>query len=518
MSKRQRMTWAALDREAAAPPATPGYGVEDQDHPAHTQDDPDKDDYNIGGPSEFGEDVFPPPYGDSGSPATPGYGVEDQDHPAHAGQIGRQAHNVMSLVRRKSAKALVLAKATLGKNASWDAIENQAFDYMHGMSDEALEASVGRLSGDFLGMEDEFLGMEDEFFGMEDEFEGVPPDPMEERFAALEAELASLRAAARQNDPAGQTLGTSGRSESDAKAEEKAVSDKAARKEPFMAMFDAYDTDGDGFVTVDEWGGPRSMFASLDSDGDGIIARHEVLAGCEKLPPALRSNCEAKSDKGEKDSDKEASDDEDEDDEGSDKEASKVAFGHFADFDEDELEMLQAMQYDMDDMDGDEVMGCGNDVMAAKKSDDDEDDDEDEGEDEDDEMMAAKKASDDEDDEGDEGSDKEAGDASFFQAGFDPMGLSDGSPILTAEDDALLRQAFAIEASEDEGEGEGEDEGSDKEASLARLLKPQGKKASAGVKTIGAVPRNKKASGNSEMAELENLWGSAPNVDAAFGI
>ena len=148
MSTRQRMTWAALDREAAAPPAIPGYGVEDQDHPAHTQDDPGKDDYNIGGPSEFAEDVHPGPYGDSGPPALPGVGVEDQDHPAHKGQVGRNA-SLMELVRRKSAKALVLAKATLGKKASWDNIEDQAYGYMSmddGASTPASAASVATSS------------------------------------------------------------------------------------------------------------------------------------------------------------------------------------------------------------------------------------------------------------------------------------------------------------------------------------------------------------------------------------
>jgi len=34
---RKRTTWAA-DRNASAPPATPGYGTEDQDHPAHQPD------------------------------------------------------------------------------------------------------------------------------------------------------------------------------------------------------------------------------------------------------------------------------------------------------------------------------------------------------------------------------------------------------------------------------------------------------------------------------------------------
>ena len=47
-------------------------------------------------------------------------------------------------------------------------------------------------------------------------------------------------------------------------------------------MFDAYDLDGDGFVTQDDWKGPKAIFASLDTDKDGILARHEVV-GCGEL-------------------------------------------------------------------------------------------------------------------------------------------------------------------------------------------------------------------------------------------
>jgi len=526
------MTWAALDRGAAAAPAIPGYGVEDQDHPAHSQDDPGKDDYNIGGPSEFAEDVHPPPYGDSGPPAIPGYGVEDQDHPAHAGQVGRQA-SLMELVRRKSAKALVLAKATLtrgGKTASWGDIEDQAFGFMS-MDDDALDASIGRLGGDFLGMEDELRGMfPDEEFGEAEMLDEEETEAMslEGRLKAMETELLAMRAAASrradQNDPNGETLGADGKSEAEEKAEEAAANKEAAR-DPFMAMFDSYDTDGDGFVTVEDWGGPRAMFASLDTDGDGIIARHEVLAGCEKLPnEAMQEACEAK---------KKASDDED------GKDASKVAFGHMAELDEDELELLQAMQFGMDDL-GDEVVGCG-DVMAskkAKKADDDEaEDDEDDAEvagkksdddeaedDEDDAEVAgkksgkkAKKDADDEggdDDEAEEGSDKEASDAEFFQTGFDPMGLSDGTQ-LTAADDAAFREVFGSDEDGDEKEGE-DDEGSDKEASLAAMLQPQKRKASTGVKSVGTVSKTAKAGKGNEIAELSSLWASDPDVSGSF--
>jgi hypothetical protein len=517
MSTRQRMTWAALDREAAAPPAIPGYGVEDQDHPAHTQDDPGKDDYNIGGPSEFAEDVHPGPYGDSGPPALPGVGVEDQDHPAHKGQVGRNA-SLMELVRRKSAKALVLAKATLGKTASWDNIEDQAYGYMS-MDDGALDASIGRLGGDFLGMEEELMGMfPEEDMGMDDVGMDEPSmDPMEARLKAMEEELFAMRAAADQNDPDGETLGAKGKSEDQEKKEE-AAANKEARSAPFLAMFDAYDTDNDGFVTAEDWGGPRAMFASLDTDKDGIIARHEVQAGCEKMDnPAMEAACEAKKKKAgddeDEEGDKKASDDEDEDDKG--KEASKLAFGHEADFDEDELEMLSAMQFD--EAPEDEIMGCG-DVMAsdknAKKGDDDDEDDK--GSD-----KEAKKSDDDgDDDEGgddeggddddDEGSDKEAsGDAEFFAQGFDPMGLSDGT-TLTAADKAAFNEVFG--SGDDDAD---EDEGSDKEASLASLLQPQKRTASKGVKSVGNVPKvaSKKAN---EVEELSSLWASDPDVSGSF--
>jgi len=571
MNKRQRMTWAALDREAAAPPAIPGYGVEDQDHPAHTQDDPGSAPYMIGGPSEFAEDVHQPPYGDSGPPATPGYGVEDQDHPAHQGQVGRQA-SLMELVRRKSAKALVLAKATLGKKASWDAIEDQAFGFMS-MDDKALDASIGRLGGDFLSMEEELMGMFPEEMVEE---EGIVEDDMDDldpglmaRMKAMEDELTAMRAAARrradQNAPSGPTLGASGQSAEEEKRDEQAISnqnDKAASN-PVLAMFDAFDTDRDGFVTAEDWTGPRAMFASMDTDRDGIIARHEVMAA---LPPEFLENAKKKKDeakdkddkgkeatkkadddededdevaaakkayvaalrraakKAEGEDEETASDDEDEDDKG--KEASKVAFGHMAEFDDDELEMLQAMQYGMDDDDDDDEgeTACG-DVMASDDSDEDDEDGSD--------KEAADHDEDDEDEEGgpsddedDEGGDKEASDAEFFQTGFDPMGLSDGTE-LTAADEAAFKTVFGSEDDDadddDEGgdsdpeedEDEGEKAGKKANQKLASLLKPQARKPSQGVQRVGTQSRTASA-GRNEVNELSKLWASDPDVSGSF--
>lgn len=590
MSNRQRMTWAAQDRKASAAPAIPGYGVEDQDHPAHTQDDPGQDDYNIGGPSEFGEDVFPPPYGDSGAPAIPGYGVEDQDHPAHAGQVGRKANDhLLGQVRKKASKALKLAQYTLKdqKNATWASIEDQAFNFMS-MDDSALDASLKRCSGGFLAEEQapdmlaDGMPMED-IMGQDDE------SPLMARMKAMEEELTALKRQATrqadQNDPSGDTLGTSGKSEEQEKAEEKAVSGKAARAK-LARLFTACDLDQDGFVTEDDWMGPADVFAALDTDKDGIIAKHEVMAGevpeafkkqwdkgddkkddekdekkddekkddkeakkaalaqlirqAKKLAEEIEDAKDEDEDKKEsgkkakkadddadaddaaddkKESGKKASDDEDEDDkkesgkkaskksdddaDEDDTKEAKKAFGHLADFDDDELDMLQAMQYGADEVEDVGTTACG-DVMASKKSDDDAD--------EDDVVME-------DEDEGSEDSDKEA---SFFAMGFDPMGLSDGT-TLTAADKAAFEEVFGKQGSEDEdaddagGDSDPEEEDkAEKEANkrLASLLRPQPRKASKGVKSVGAVPKT--ASGSSEMAELADLWTTDPDVSSSF--
>jgi len=511
-NNRQRMTWAALSHEAAAAPALPGYGVEDQDHPAHTQGDPEANDYQTGDTSSFAEDVHPGPYTDSGPPALPGYGVEDKDHPAHKGQVGRQG-NLMEIVRRKSAKALVLAQATLGKKAAWNVIEDQAFDYMKAMDESSLNASLERLGGDFLGMEDEFMGMDmDDDMGMDDmgdEFMGMDMDDdmgmddmgmddmgMDMGMDDMGMDDMGMDMMASQNDPDGETLGTKGKGEKEEKKEEGAVSAKAARLAPVLAMFDAYDGDSDGFVVAEDWGGPRAMFAALDTDNDGIIARTDLIA----------SDDDDKDDKGDDDGGDEIaaakkkaskkSDDDGDDDDGVDEDADvgdeiaaakKKAYGHLGDFDEDELEMLSAMDFDMDEDPMDEGMG----------------------------MMAAKKGEEDDIELDDEPAGKEASEASFFAMGHDPMGLADGT-MLTAEDEAAFDTAFGRNASDDEDEDK--DKGTDKEATLASLLAPQPRTASTGVRSVGAGQTRTASSGKgSEIDELSNLWASKPDVSGSFG-
>ena len=52
------------------------------------------------------------------------------------------------------------------------------------------------------------------------------------------------------------------------------VAGKAAR-----AFFQAYDLDGDGHVTREEWAGSQAVFEALDTDHDGIITVEELAAG-----------------------------------------------------------------------------------------------------------------------------------------------------------------------------------------------------------------------------------------------
>ena len=113
--------------------------------------------------------------------------------------------------------------------------------------------------------------------------------------------------------------------------------------------------------------------------------------------------------------------------------------------------------------------------------------------------------------------------------GEDPMGLM--AEELMAEDGDLLANLYGGKfAGEDEEEGDADegdeddadegdeddaDEGDDEKASSkkASRLRPQPRKASKGVKSVGAV--NKTAA--SEISELANLWESAPDVSNVFG-
>jgi transaldolase len=59
----------------------------------------------------------------------------------------------------------------------------------------------------------------------------------------------------------------------------RALQGKARAGQAAQAFFQAFDLDGDGFITREEWGGSLAVFLALDTDGDGKITPVELAAG-----------------------------------------------------------------------------------------------------------------------------------------------------------------------------------------------------------------------------------------------
>ena len=636
MSIRNRMTWAA-GRSASAAPATPGYGTEDQEHPAHQQD-PAYEKYKKGDPDAWAETPKAPPYPQGNPPATPGYDVEDQDHPAHKEQPRnpKSARFMRAAVERKAAKCLRIARHLLGKKATVSAVEDQALDLMD-WSDSRIDSTLGRLAGGFMAsdfdgfgdpMVDDFDGdVDDGFLDDDDDLDlmlasapskGSELDGVMAALTALTSQVASLKNA-NQNDPKGPTLAPKAKSEEAARQPSKAAAedegkeedkaeDKAedkpwegekkegAERKAARKFFASMDTDRDGFVMKADWKAAEDLFAALDTDNDGILAEDEVVAalapqveapvvGLTAVEAALVASMTAAYAKKAK-----AKKSEDEEDEEEAPAASKKAKAKKSE-DEDEEEEAPAASKKSK-------------KVKAKKSEDEEDDEEEapaaskkakskKSEDEDDEEeapAAAKKAKSkkaaEEDDEGeDEGDDETASkkacgeDAGVFGLAEDPMGLADGSDDIMGDDEeALLASIFGGKAaskvkakkSEDEDEDDDEeeapaaskkakksededDEGEDEEeapaaskkakksedededdeegedeeekaaakkavrlASRTASQRPQARKASTGVRTVGAQVRVA-SGGGKEVDDLSRLWESSPDVSKVFG-
>jgi transaldolase len=60
---------------------------------------------------------------------------------------------------------------------------------------------------------------------------------------------------------------------------ERLESSAGARASAARDLFKAWDFDGDGFITREEWGGSVAVFDALDIDGDGRITPEEMAAG-----------------------------------------------------------------------------------------------------------------------------------------------------------------------------------------------------------------------------------------------
>ena len=194
---RNRLTW----RSASAHPATPWEG---HTHPA-SYEDPVEDAYGID--SDFGAEVHEGPYVNGMPPASQGWVSE---HPASRRHL-----------ERKASRCIQIAQSMLGKTASAREIEDQALALMD-LSDGEVNRTLSRVASSFMVAED-----------MDDD--------------DIEAELASI-------------------------AEE--IEDIEAHD-----LFDAYDVEGNGMISRDEFGGSDEVFDVLDLDEDDMLSPYEVSQG-----------------------------------------------------------------------------------------------------------------------------------------------------------------------------------------------------------------------------------------------
>jgi hypothetical protein len=516
MSNRTRSTWAA-DKKAGNPPAVPGYGTEDQDHPAH-QAEPDYAKYKKGDPDAWAETPNPPPYPEGNPPSVPGYDTEDQDHPAH--KRPPRVDKLAAAVEKRAEKVLVIASKMLGAGATKEAIELQALDMMD-WDDARIEATLDRMGGGFLSsfddMDDDGLPMDepmacgdmaDDDFDFDDmEMEG----PMAMLASALKTIASEVKAIkANQNAYPGPTQGGPAKTEEQIRAEAAAT----AKGEVHASVFDGMDLDRDGFVLASEFKGSKAVFAAIDVDADGIISKAEYVAAFKQAD------------------DDEDEDDEDEGGEMASKKADDAMLDLMASLSDDEIEMLRAASDDSDEDDEGEdeevaskkaadrlaqLRGAKelppefkeNMEKAKAKSKDSEDDDK---EDKKPDFLKDKKGSDDEDaDDEDEGEGKEAAsehDAGFFSAGGDPMGLG-GDPStglnMTAEDEEVLNSIFAADLPTTASALPGD--------AVEAAMNPQPKQASTGsTAPVGNMTRT----ASDSLSDLSNLWESAPDVSKVF--
>ncbi|MFA6233876.1 MAG: hypothetical protein WC824_06780 [Bacteroidota bacterium] len=502
-----------MGRKASAPPATPGYETEDQDHPAH-KPDPNAHQFENGDTSSWAEDPKTPPYPQGNPPSTPGYDTEDQDHPAHEElpRVPKEARSLREQIKAKASKALRVARLMLGENAPDEKVEDQALDLMD-LPDEQLVATLNRCGGnpmvadeldglpedpmmdDSMGvlpdeeldallageevpeeevMSDEELdallaGTEEEEAPEEVE-EEAPKTAMEElarRVSELTDEIKAMKQAG-QNAPGGSQNGANapGKSEEQARAEGEATTSKQEIKTAARKFFASMDTDGDGFVVKAEWLGSPAIFKAADKDKDDIVSEDEVveeLTGGKKAAEEVEDE-EVKEEKTEKKAEEE-----------------KV---------EEKVEEKEEG--------GEEKKACGDTTGCG-------------------EMML----------------DNPEDDAAMFGLQDDPMGLGE-TPMLSPEDDDLLASVFGkaakkadddeVEDKDDKDEVEEKPEEEDEEAKkkAARLAprtasqKPQPRKASVGPKTVGTQVRTASQSG--EVGELSKLWETAPDVSEVFGM
>lgn len=474
---RHRLTWESPSRKASAPPATPGY-QEPSNHPA-AYPDPEADAYENGDTSSWAEDPHPGPYPNGAPPALPGTDAP-QGHPATdmahyfpAGASKQASRQLRAALEAKAAKCIRIAARMLGKNASDVAVEEQALDLMS-LTERQLQATLRRVADegtDLLAFENMTLtpprtGGDDteELLQAMLAEEGDEEAMLASMLAEEQKRLASLKSSkkAGQNDPRATYKGKKAE-ESEEPEEEKPSKEAKEAEESEDEKKSEDESDAEATKKAAHYQRLAAYWAKMAKKAEGEpeenaeeAKKDEKAAG--EVPEALKENqFKAKDDKAE--------------DKKDDKAEKKAAFLRLAN------EFLSA---DLKD------------TLAALIA-------------EDSESAPAEKAAD------DLMMDDELGDPML-----DGLGMGDDVDVDMDDLSVLYGMHTASEESE-EGEKaeESEDEKPSKEARQA-AVRPQPRRASAGVKTLGTV--SKAASVGNGVDELSKLWASSPDVSEIFGM
>jgi hypothetical protein len=482
---RQRLTWGNPSRKASAPPATPGY-EEPSIHPA-AYPDPEADAYENGDTSAWAEDPHPGPYPNGAPPALPGTDAP-QGHPAtdmahyFPNGVGKQAsRQLRAALEAKAAKCIRLATRMLGKNASTDAIELQAIDLMT-LTERQIQATLRRFAEEGGEGNTDLLAFENMTL--------TPPrtggdDDTEELLQAMLAE---------ESDEGGESdeeaMLASMMAESD---EEAMLASMMAGEQKRLASLKSSKKAGQN--------DPRATYKGKKAEEDeGEKAEEDKPEGDEASKKAAHfqrlaaywTKLAKKADKDEP----EENEEEAEKDEA--KESSKKAKKS-----EEVPEALKENQFKAKDDKAEKkaaFMRLAGEFLSADLK----------------ETLAALIAED-----AEVPAEKAADDFMMDDMGEDPMldGLGmDDAGDLDMDDLSMLygmhTAADEPEAGEsEEGEKAEEEEKPAKEEKQA-AVRPQPRRASTGVKTLGTVAKVASSSG---VDDLSKLWASAPDVSDIFG-
>lgn len=493
---RRRLTWNG--RMASAPPAMPGY-QEPSVHPA-AYPDPEADAYENGDTSSWAEDPHPGPYPNTFHPALPGTD-EPMGHPATdpahyfpAGVTKQASRQLRAAMEVKAAKCIRIAQSMLGRKASVSAIEDQALDLMN-LTERQIAAALSRIaddgmaqdvpteaSMDLLAVENMTLTPErtsDEDLLAEMLQAGGDEGPMSDEqilagmIAEQKAKMSGMHMASRkrafgaydkmpgdQNDPDHYNFRAEGvlasKKSEDAEAEEM-LSEMVKEEKKASLRRQAKKSEDE---TAEE--APEAETAGEEEPKAEKKAAHfkRLAAYWERVAKKAEEESEAEE---ESKADKKAS-------------ARKAAIRRLAGLElsaEAQQAIAALLKADAQEPVADEIMG--EDLPVA-------------------------------------GEDPTADDFMMDDMGLEDPMLMDDSGV---DELSMLYGMRQAKKSEDEKAGEDEKDAEETEAKAEKkaAVRPQPRKASNGIKSVGAVA--KVASG--DVNDLSKLWESAPDVSKIFG-